>query len=223
MRILIADDDTKRAEGLITSLCAIGHSVEHANREERVEAALEANPFDLVILHLGLGEVPGSDLVTRIRRCDAVVPLLAMARGTGAQERIEAMDQGADDCVSAPISADEVKALVRVWYRRTLGSAKTIVKHGPLSFDASDRAVYIEGEPVRLSRREVSIFEILLQRKGRVVSKDHLMDCLFEWGKEVSGNSIEVYVHRLRKKIERGCVHIETLRGQGYRLEPISA
>lgn len=81
----------------------------------------------------------------------------------------------------------------------------------------------MQAEPVQLSRRELSVFEILLQRKGRVVGKDQLMDRLFECNEEVSANSIEVYVYRLRKKIERGCVHIETLRGQGYRLDSISA
>lgn len=223
MRILIADDDASRAEGLISSLCTIGHSVEHVRKEERLEPALETNPFDLVIVNLGLDGVAGPEMVTRIRCCDAIVPILAMARGPSAQERIEALDQGADDCVSAPVSTDEVMALVRVWYRRAMGSARTVVKHGRLSFDAAEREVCIEGKPIRLSRREVSVFEILLQRKGRIVSKDHLIDSLFDWGAEVSENSIEVYVHRLRKKIERGCVHIETLRGQGYRLEPISA
>lgn len=219
MRILIADDDAQRADRLLSSLGGLGHSLEHVKSAVRAEAALESSAFDLVILYLGIDGSSGAELITRVRHGGAAAALLALARGTSAEERIEALDRGADDCVSAPVSTDEVVALVRVWYRRTLGAAGNIVNYGPLSIDASDGAVFLEGQPVPLSRRDLSILELLLQRKGRVVTKDHLMDRLFGWGDEVSMNCIEVSVHRLRKKIERGSVHIQTLRGQGYRLE----
>lgn len=166
MRILIADEDTQRADRLVSSLRGLGHELEHVDAAGRAEAAHESRAFDLVIVDLGLGAGAGAGLIARIRRHDATIALLALARGTSVDERVEALNQGADDCVSAPVSIEEVVALVRVWYRRTLGAGGNIVSYGPLSIDASDGAVFIEGQPVRMSRRDLSILEVLVQRKG---------------------------------------------------------
>ena len=102
-----------------------------------------------------------------------------------------------------------------------LGSAATIIKHGPLSFDATGRVAYINDQMLDLSARELGLLEVLLQRAGRLVSKDQLVERLCEWGEEVSNNAIEVYIHRLRKKIEKGPIRIATVRGLGYCLEKI--
>ena len=102
-------------------------------------------------------------------------------------------------------------------------AASSVIKHGPLSFDATGRVAYLNEQMIELSARELSLLEVLLQRSGRLVSKDQLVERLCEWGEEVSNNAIEVYIHRLRKKIEHGPVRIATVRGLGYCLEKISA
>ena len=112
---------------------------------------------------------------------------------------------------------------VRALTRRGLGSASAVVKHGPLSFDATGRVAYLNDQMVELSARELSLLEVLLQRAGRLVSKEQLVELLCAWGEEVSNNAIEVYIHRLRKKIEQGPVRIATVRGLGYCLEKIAA
>ena len=112
------------------------------------------------------------------------------------------------------------KPFDRALARRGMGGASTTIKHGPLSYDQAGRVASIEGKMVELSARELGLLEVLLQRSGRLVSKDQLVERLCEWGEEVSNNAIEVYIHRLRKKIEQGPVRIATVRGLGYCLEP---
>ena len=118
-----------------------------------------------------------------------------------------------------PVVSKTLKALTR----RGLGTASNLLKHGPLTFDATGRVAYLNDQMVELSARELSLLEVLLQRTGRLVSKDQLVERLCEWGEEVSNNAIEVYIHRLRKKIEQGPVRIATVRGLGYCLEKINS
>ena len=122
----------------------------------------------------------------------------------------------------AAVADEEISAeLQRALTRRGLGTASNVIKHGPLSFDATGRVAYINDQMIDLSARELSLLEVLLQRAGRLVSKDQLVERLCEWGEEVSNNAIEVYIHRLRKKIEQGPIRIATVRGLGYCLEKI--
>ncbi len=132
-------------------------------------------------------------------------------------DRVKGLDAGADDYLAKPFELAELQARVRALTRRA-GGAPLMMTHGPLSYDLSGRVAWLHGAPLELSGREVNLLEILLQRAGRMVSKEQLIDLLCEWGDEVSGNAIEVYVHRLRKKLEPGGVHIATVRGIGYTL-----
>jgi two-component system, OmpR family, response regulator len=111
---------------------------------------------------------------------------------------------------------------VRALTRRGLGTASNVIRHGPLTFDATGRMAYINEQMVDLSARELSLLEVLLQRAGRLVSKEQLVERLCEWGEEVSNNAIEVYIHRLRKKIEQDTLRIATVRGLGYCLQKIA-
>ena len=140
------------------------------------------------------------------------------------RERMRRMGITEKRPLSGPSNAlQELEARVRALTRRGLGTASNIIKHGPLSFDATGRVAYLNEQMLELSARELSLLEVLLQRSGRLVSKDQLVERLCEWGEEVSNNAIEVYIHRLRKKIEQGPVRIATVRGLGYCLEKIAA
>jgi len=162
-------------------------------------------------------------VLRKLRARGSSVPVLILTAADSVEQRVRGLDLGADDYMAKPFSLQELEARVRALTRRGLGTASTVIKHGPLTFDATGRVVYLNDQMVELSARELSLLEVLLQRAGRLVSKDQLVERLCEWGEEVSNNAIEVYIHRLRKKIEHGPVRIATVRGLGYCLEKIAA
>lgn len=171
--------------------------------------------FDLLILDLGLPKMPGLDVLRRLRARNSVLPVLILTAADSVDERIKGLDLGADDYMAKPFALNELEARVRALTRR----GPTVIRHGSLSFDQVGRLAYANERVLDLSARELGLLEVLLQRVGRLVSKEQLVDHLCEWGEEVSNNAIEVYVHRLRKKIEPSGVRILTVRGLGYCLE----
>lgn len=221
MRILIAEDDQVLADGLLRSLRAAGYAVDQVASGTEADAAVASHEFDLLILDLGLPRMHGLDVLKRLRARGSAMPVLILTAADSVEQRVTGLDLGADDYMAKPFSLQELEARVRALTRRGLGSASSVIKHGPLSFDATGRVAYLDDQMVELSARELSLLEVLLQRAGRLVSKDQLVERLCEWGEEVSTNAIEVYIHRLRKKIERGPVRIATVRGLGYCLEKI--
>jgi two-component system OmpR family response regulator len=134
-------------------------------------------------------------------------------------DRVTGLDAGADDYLAKPFELAELAARVRALTRRGMTGGSVLISHGPLTYDQIGRVARLNGETIDFSAREDSLLEIFLQRAGRLVSKDQLVNHLCEWGEEVSANAIEVYVHRLRKKLEPGGVRIVTVRGLGYSLE----
>jgi two-component system, OmpR family, response regulator len=219
MRILIAEDDQVLAEGLQRSLRNAGYAVDQVGSGNEADAALSVHEFDLVILDLGLPRMHGLDVLRRLRTRGAAMPVLILTAADSVEQRVRGLDLGADDYMAKPFSLQELEARVRALTRRGLGTASSMIRHGPLTFDANGRVAYINDQMVDLSAREISLLEVLLQRAGRLVSKDQLVERLCEWGEEVSNNAIEVYIHRLRKKIEQGPIRIATVRGLGYCLE----
>ena len=222
MRILIAEDDQVLADGLLRSLRNAGYAVDQVGSGSEAEAALASHEFDLVILDLGLPRVHGLDVLRTIRAKGVTTPVLILTAADSVEQRVKGLDLGADDYMAKPFSLQELEARVRALTRRGLGTASSRIKHGPLTFDASGRVAYMNDQMIELSARELSLLESLLQRAGRLVSKDQLVERLCEWGDEVSSNAIEVYIHRLRKKIEQGPVRIATVRGLGYCLEKLN-
>ena len=221
MRLLIAEDDQVLADGLLRSLRSVGYAVDQVGNGIDADAALSAHEFDLLILDLGLPRMHGLEVLRRLRARGSKAPVLILTAADSVEQRVEGLDLGADDYMAKPFSLQELEARVRALTRRGLGTASNIIRHGPLSFDATGRVAYINEQMIELSAREIGLLEVLLQRAGRLVSKDQLVERLCEWGDEVSNNAIEVYVHRLRKKIEQGNVRIATVRGLGYCLERI--
>jgi two-component system, OmpR family, response regulator len=223
MRILIAEDDQVLADGLLRALRATGYAVDHVSDGSAADAALSAHEFDLLILDLGLPRLHGFEVLRKLRSRGNSMPVLILTAADSVEQRVKGLDLGADDHMAKPFALQELEARVRALTRRGLGTASHILKHGPLSFDATSRVAYLNDQMVDLSARELGLLEVLLQRAGRLVSKEQLVERLCEWGDEVSNNAIEVYVHRLRKKIEQGPVRIVTVRGLGYCLERIGA
>ena len=219
MRILIAEDDQVLADGLLRTLRASGAAVDHVASGSEADAALmTTDEFDLLILDLGLPKMHGLEVLKRMRSRGSSMPVLILTAADSVEERVKGLDYGADDYMAKPFSLQELEARVRALTRRGMGGATSTIKHGPLVYDQTGRVATIDGKMVELSARELGLLEVLLQRSGRLVSKD-----LCEWGEEVSNNAIEVYIHRLRKKIEKGPIRIATVRGLGYCLEKIPA
>ena len=222
MRILIAEDDQVLADGLLRSLRNSGAVVDHVASGSEADAALMANnEFDLLILDLGLPKMHGLEVLKKLRSRGSSIPVLILTAAESVDERVQGLDLGADDYMAKPFALSELEARVRALTRRGVGMSTSLIQHGPLVYDQAGRVATLDGRMVELSARELGLLEVLLQRAGRLVSKDQLVERLCEWGEEVSTNAIEVYIHRLRKKIEKGPIRIATVRGLGYCLEKI--
>src|SRR5665647_1947667 len=217
MRILIAEDDQVLADGLLRTLRSSGAAVDHVANGSEADAALMTNTeFDLLILDLGLPKMHGLDVLKRLRARGSSLPVLILTAADSVDERVKGLDYGADDYMAKPFSLQEVEARVRALSRRGMGSASSSIKHGPLIYDQLGRVATIDGLMVELSARELGLLEVLLQRVGRLVSKDQWVERLCEWGEEVSNNAIEVYIRLLRKHSEKAPIRVAAVRGLGY-------
>jgi two-component system OmpR family response regulator len=223
VRILIAEDDAALADGVSASLRRCGHAVDWVRSGPEAEAALQAEAFDLLILDIGLPKKSGLEVLQGLRARDSRVPVLLLTGFDSVSDRVRGLDSGADDYLAKPFDLAELEARVRALARRAMSGGTPLIRLGPLTYDQVGRVARLGGEPIELSARELSVLEILLLRAGRLVSKDQLVRHLCEWGEEVSPNAIEVYVHRLRRKLEPRGVRILTVRGVGYCLQKPAA
>jgi two-component system, OmpR family, response regulator len=219
MRILLVEDDPVLADGLTRILQQSNYLVIWANNGIHADQLLQLEKFDLVILDMGLPAMDGAQILRRLRARNNAVPVLILTAQDSVANRVQGLDLGADDYLSKPFDLPELEARIRALLRRGQAAQRAQLQVGSLLLDTAGHRASLSGEALELSARELSVLELLLRRTGRVVSKEQISAQLSDLGEEMSGNAIEVYVHRLRKKIEVGDVTIRTLRGLGYMLE----
>ena len=216
MRLLIAEDDAILADGLLHALRGAGYAVDCVADGAAADAAIASASFDLLILDLGMPRMSGLDVLKRLRARKSTLPVLILTARDSTEDRVRGLDLGADDYLAKPFELAELEARVRALTRRAGHGGQAVVELGALTFDTVGRVASLRGEPLELSARELSLLQLLVARAGRMVSKEQIVDNLCQWGEELSANAVEVYVHRLRKKLEPGGVRISTLRGLGY-------
>lgn len=222
MRMLIVEDDPLLADGLSRSLGTLGFAVDLATDGLTADHMLITQSYDLVILDLGLPGMDGFEVLRKLRHRGGqagTAPVLILTARDALEDRVKGLDLGADDYLTKPFDLPELEARVRALVRRGKFGASPQIVHGRLSFDTIGRRALVDGKPVDLSARELSMLETLLLNVGRVVSKEHLAEQVRGWGEEPGANAIEVYIHRLRKKLESAEISVRTVRGLGYLLD----
>lgn len=219
MRLLLVEDDTSLADGLSHVFSQSGFAITCAGNGAYAESLLLAQEFDAVILDLGLPDKDGFDVLRTLRARRNPVPVLILTARDAVDDRVKGLERGADDYLSKPFDMRELEARVRALIRRRYGSFGSQMTVGRLTLDTSTRQTSVDGEPILLSAREYGVLEALVVQTGRVVSKDRIAQRLSVGDEDIADNAIEVYVHRLRKRMEAFGLRIRTIRGLGYLLE----
>lgn len=218
-RILLVEDDVPLARGLAATLRASGHAVDIASDGEVAWAMATDEPYALVTLDLGLPGMTGLDVLRRLRAGGNKVPVLILTARDALEDRLTGLDSGADDYMLKPFEPSELEARIRALLRRARGDADPILTIGTLTIDTARGAAAIAGRAIELRRREWAVLERLAARVGKVVDKDRLTSEVFGYDEAVAPNAIEVYVARLRRKLEPDGPRIRTIRGLGYVLD----
>lgn len=222
MRILLIEDDESNADLVRAGLRNAGFAVDHVGCAADGLAAVGGVDYDAVLLDLGLPDEDGMTLLRRLRAARCTAPVMILTARGRIDARIEGLDAGADDYVVKPVDPGELAARVRALVRRPRAAPETKLVCGNLTFDPARREVAVDGRPMPLSRRELGVLECLLRAAGRTVAKPDIEDRLYGFEEELASNSVEVHVHRLRRRMaESGATaRIETRRGFGYALVP---
>jgi two-component system OmpR family response regulator len=223
MRILLVEDDAVLSTALTRALVQAAYAVDLAEGGESARDAVRNDVYDLVVLDIGLPKVDGFEVLREMRARGSRVPVLVLTARDALEDRVKGLDLGADDYLAKPFDLPEFEARVRALIRRGHYSASASLRHGELRLDTAGRRLYSGEQPIDLSVRELAVIELLMLREGRVVTKEQMVDHLYGWNEEVSSNAIEVYVHRLRKKLEPVGANIRTVRGMGYLLDRADA
>lgn len=219
MRILLAEDDPLLGEGLSTGLRRLGHTVDWVQDGVAAERAMVAEGLDALVLDLGLPQQDGLSVLRKLRQSKLDLPVLVLTARDTVDDRITGLDQGADDYLIKPFDLMEVAARLRAITRRREGRSNPIIQHGDLVVDPAARSVTLRGDPITLVSNEFSVLEALLSHAGRVLSREQLEESIYGWGEGVESNTMEVYIHHLRKKL--GKKLIQTVRGVGYTIHKL--
>jgi two-component system response regulator QseB len=214
MRILLVEDEKLIADAIKVSLGRAGYHVDWASDGDSAEEALATSDFDLIILDLGLPGQDGLSLLKHIRRQGRSEPVIILTARDAVENRIEGLDYGADDYMTKPFDMDELLARARVQIRRANGRSRPVLSMRGVTLDPAAHTVTLNDAPVELAPLAFQVLSILMERKGRVVTKDDLASCLYGWEEGAESNTVEVYVSQIRRRLDSGL--IRTIRGIGY-------
>jgi two-component system OmpR family response regulator len=223
MKILLVEDDPALADGLVASLTEIGFDVTPVMTASFADSSLRTQPYDLLILDLGLPDGDGLDLLRQLRGRKLTLPVLILTARDGLNDRINGLQLGADDYMTKPFDLRELEARVHALLRRSRGGFDQELTLGRLRLAPFDHQFHLGDNPLLLPSREQGVLEALMLSAGRVVSKDRIAQRMAVGSEELADNAIEVYIHRLRRRLAPEGISIRTLRGLGYVLEKNTA
>ncbi|KAA8707096.1 MULTISPECIES: response regulator [Pseudomonas syringae group] len=217
MRLLLVEDDRAIGQGIRVALNNEGYTLDWLEDGLSALHALRSEPFDLLLLDLGLPRMDGFDLLRQLRAEELALPVLILTARDGTADRIAGLDAGADDYLVKPFDVDELKARVRALLRRSQGRAQPLLEHAGISLDPASQQVTFQGNEVPMTPMEYQLLHQLMIRPGKVVTRERLSNTLYGWQDKVESNTLEVLIHNLRKKLSTEL--IRTVRGVGYLLE----
>lgn len=220
MRILIAEDDSRLLTQLDTLLQQNGYSVDLADNGEHALYQLNEYPYDLAIIDIGLPKLDGFDVIRKARQADINCPVLILTARDRWQEKVEGLDAGADDYLTKPFHNEELLARAKALIRRASGQANPVITFGPITLDTVAEEIKVNDTTLELTAYEYKVMEYLMLNPQKVISKTELTEHIYDQDFDLDSNVIEVFVGRLRKKIDPSgeLKPIDTLRGRGYRI-----
>jgi two-component system response regulator QseB len=218
MRLLLIEDDPMIGEAIRAGLKREGFAIDWVREARAAEGALGREPFELVLLDLGLPGRDGLALLKAQREAGLTLPVLIITARDAISDRVQGLDAGADDYLIKPFDLEELAARIRALLRRRAGRSAAVLEHLGVTLDPATHEVRRAGQDVALSPREFALLQLLIERPGTILSRAQLEERLYGWGEEVESNAVEVHVHGLRKKL--GADFILTVRGVGYRVRP---
>ncbi len=218
MHVLLVEDDPVLADGIARILRGHGMVVDVVHNGDDADRALQAREMSVAVLDIGLPGIDGFEVVRRLRSRGSQLPVLLLTARDDVQDRVRGLEMGADDYLVKPFAAPELVARLKALVRRS-NPRSVDLQLGGLQLDPFARRATIDGLTIELSAREWAVLEYLMQHASRVVSKQQIIDAILPWGEEVTLNAVEVYISRIRAKIDKAGITIKTIRGFGYMLE----
>jgi two-component system, OmpR family, response regulator TctD len=219
MRILLVEDNRSLSDWLARTLRDSQYTIDCVYNGADADHLLYTQIYELVILDLSMPKMDGGDVLKRLRARQNNVPVLILTANSSTSGRVLGLDAGADDYMSKPFEVSELEARIRALLRRASQNKNPVLQCGALSYESNSREFSLNKNPLPLTPRERAVLEVLIMKADKAVSKQSLANSLFDMNEDVSSDAIEVYVHRLRKKLDAGNVSIVTLRGLGYVLK----
>jgi two-component system response regulator TctD len=214
------EDTIDLGEGIVACIEKMGHAVDWAQDGESADKLLQDTAYELVVLDLGLPELDGVGVLRNLRRRRGVIPVLVVTARSEIDDRVHVLDEGADDYLTKPFDFRELEARVRALLRRKTGDRTNLLACEGVALDRAARTATVSGKPVPLTRRELSLLEVLLANQSKILSKSQILDQIFDYSAEPTENAIEVIVTRLRPKLAGSGAEIRTHRGLGYQIGP---
>jgi DNA-binding response OmpR family regulator len=219
MRLLLVEDDVMVASGIKLGLTGAGYAVDWVGSAERALEAVAAHTFDVAVIDIGLPRTDGLELTRLLRQDGHTLPVLILTARDALQDRVQGLDMGADDYMVKPFELPELLARLRALLRRSQAATSATLNFGALTLDTALRQARVNGQPIELGPREWTVMEYLLLQAPKPAAKEKILAALTGWDKEITSNAVEVYISRLRSKLEPHGIALRSIRGYGYRIE----